>query len=982
MRSMMVVGLLASSAPILPPAFAQKAPSTQAPSPPPAPSDDEDEGDSRDIVVNGKAPPGSVIGDIPPENQLGPRAIASYGVGTVNELLAQIALMTGSALDDQGSGPVILVNGKRVSGVNEVGDLPTESILRVDILPEEVALKYGYSATQKVVNIILRRRFRSWVFNAGGGLATEGQGGNESGDATITRIRDNDRLNIAVRASNSASLLESERDITPNAAATSFDTIGNIVSPSGGEIDPALSLAAGQTVTVAGVPSGIASPTLSQFAATAGQANVTNDTAYRTLSPSKRDYSINAVFAHQISKKITSSLNFRAERSTAEALIGLPSGTLSLPAGSPFSPFTETVGVARYFGDKPLTQDNTSTTLHGGGTVNVDFNPKWRLSLIGAYDHSESVTNTERGYDLSAYQAALAADDPTVSPYGPASPLLGALQSSRASNHSNSGSASALLTGPLFKVPAGSVRTSLSVGGTASNNASVTTGAVTSPATDLSRTTGTVSASLDVPLTSKTFLKPLGNLTLNLNASRTEVSQFKTLAGYGYGLNWTPRTPLTLIASVNKSQRAPSLQQLDGPTITTGNVRVYDYTTGQTALVSRTSGGNPDLAADDRRTIKLGGTYKPFKKTELTITADYVASRDRNGIGAFPGVSAALQTAFPDRFLRDADGDLVAIDTRSVNFARQDETQLRWGFDFTHILRKTKGPPPRNGPPRWRPGEGPPTMPDGSHPPAPPPDADGNPPPPPPGDGGADAPSGGASPSGGAPDEITVNGQTPPPGSAFGNGGGGGGRRRGEGFGGGFGGGGFGRGDFRGGVGGGGRGGPGGGGRGPGGGGFGRGDNGASLEISAYHTWIFRDTVVIREGIPQVDLLNGGTLGGSAMPRQEIQLNAGINDNGVGLRLTGQWQNAAKVIGDATSTNGTLYFSSLGTISAHAFVNLQQRMRKEAWARGIRLNLSVTNILNDRQKVRNAAGVTPLAYQPGYLDPLGRTIAFSIRKIF
>ena len=35
---------------------------------------------------------------------------------------------------------LVLVNGKRISGVNEVSDLPTEAILRLDILPEEVAL--------------------------------------------------------------------------------------------------------------------------------------------------------------------------------------------------------------------------------------------------------------------------------------------------------------------------------------------------------------------------------------------------------------------------------------------------------------------------------------------------------------------------------------------------------------------------------------------------------------------------------------------------------------------------------------------------------------------------------------------------------------------------------------------------------------------------------------------------------------------------
>ncbi len=48
----------------------------------------------------------------------------------------------------------------------------------------------------------------------------------------------------------------------------------------------------------------------------------------------------------------------------------------------------------------------------------------------------------------------------------------------------------------------------------------------------------------------------------------------------------------------------------------------------------------------------------------------------------------------------------------------------------------------------------------------------------------------------------------------------------------------------------------------------------------------------------------------------------------------------------------------------------------------MRLSLSVNNLLNDHQKVTNDAGVTPLAYQSGYVDATGRTVLLSIRKIF
>jgi hypothetical protein len=32
--------------------------------------------------------------------------------------------------------------------------------------------------------------------------------------------------------------------------------------------------------------------------------------------------------------------------------------------------------------------------------------------------------------------------------------------------------------------------------------------------------------------------------------------------------------------------------------------------------------------------------------------------------------------------------------------------------------------------------------------------------------------------------------------------------------------------------------------------------------------------------------------------------------------------------------------------------------------------------------VRDSLGVTPLSYQPGYIDPVGRAITLSVRKLF
>src|ERR1700712_3459617 len=160
----------------MPPAAAPRAapPRRAQRSAPAAAADDED---AEDIVVTGsRRPPGSAIGDIPPEITLNQGDIRAYGVGSVTELLTELAPQTGSGQGRGGEQPVVLLNGHRISGLREIQDIPTEAIQRVEILPEEVALRYGYTADQKVVNIVLRRYFRATTAEASAGTSTAGGG--------------------------------------------------------------------------------------------------------------------------------------------------------------------------------------------------------------------------------------------------------------------------------------------------------------------------------------------------------------------------------------------------------------------------------------------------------------------------------------------------------------------------------------------------------------------------------------------------------------------------------------------------------------------------------------------------------------------------------------------------------------------------------------------------------------------------------------
>ena len=91
------------------------------------------------------------------------------------------------------------------------------------------------------------------------------------------------------------------------------------------------------------------------------------------------------------------------------------------------------------------------------------------------------------------------------------------------------------------------------------------------------------------------------------------------------------------------------------------------------------------------------------------------------------------------------------------------------------------------------------------------------------------------------------------------------------------------------------------------------------------------------------------------------------------------------MLGGTPGTPSTLDFSSLGTINLRLFADLTQQLKflkKNPWAAGMRVTLAVNNVFDSRQRVRDADGNTPISYQPDYLDPLGRTVKLSIRKVF
>jgi outer membrane receptor protein involved in Fe transport len=93
------------------------------------------------------------------------------------------------------------------------------------------------------------------------------------------------------------------------------------------------------------------------------------------------------------------------------------------------------------------------------------------------------------------------------------------------------------------------------------------------------------------------------------------------------------------------------------------------------------------------------------------------------------------------------------------------------------------------------------------------------------------------------------------------------------------------------------------------------------------------------------------------------------------------------VLGLPNQQGGTasdLSFSSFATANLRLFANLgeQQWVKQMPWLRGTRVSLSLDNLFNARPDVRDPTGAAPLGYRPDELDPLGRSVRLSIRKLF
>ena len=814
-----------------------------------------------DVLVSGTRQRGSVQGDIPPDLVLDADQLRAYGASNIAELLTALEPLTRSS---RGSGgPIVLLNGRRTSGFQEIRNIPFEAIERTEILPEQVALTYGYTADQRVVNIVLKAQFRQATAELSSRGPTQGGRNSTEVETGYFSVIDGSRINASLEHQHDTALFESERDITREPESLSD---------------------------------------------------------YRTLLPSGDTTTLNASIARDLNSTTKGTVSLNLVDAASFSYGGLPGVTLIAPAGFYGIPAGNDVSVSRILDDAgALTRDTETSTANLGLLLDGFINDDWRWTLQGAYDRVETDTTTGRGLSKTAAQAAVTAG--TLDPFGPLPLSSFTRMVDSANSVASGGMAEAVFMGNLLQAPAGALYSTWKVGVDSRdlNSESTLSGEYSERAIGRDRAYGTVNLSLPIASRSNDVLSRFGDLSVTANAGYDEASDIGGLVTLGAGVNWSPITPLSLSASYKDEDGAPTIQQLNDPTIRTSNTSVFDFRTDKTVQITRISGGNPNLNPEDRQVIALGVNFKPWSERDFSISSNFTRTVVNDAIIAFPTITPDLEAALPERFTRDAAGNLLSLDARPLNFARTERSELRTGFNFSRAFG-TPNPAAAQG----AGGRG--------------------------ALGALGALGGGArGPAGGA-------GGSPPGGGA----------------------------------------GPGGGGAGPGAGGMqirsggGGGGRGGGMQpgqgrfnLSVYHTVRFTDSVVIRDNLPELDLLDGDATGArGGTPRNEIQVQAGVFRNGFGSFLNANWRQSTRVDGGLGGSD--LAFSDQTTVNLNVFADLSQRtswVEKFPILKGTRLNLGIQNLFDTRTEVTSSTGTVPLNYQPDFLDPTGRVFSISLRKI-
>ncbi|MFK7977795.1 MAG: hypothetical protein AB8C02_16815 [Halioglobus sp.] len=631
----------------------------------------------------------SAGGDIDADAYYDETDIEAFGASTLEELLEELAPDVASVRGRFSGKPIVLVNGRRIASFTGIRRYPPEAVKRLEIFPEEVALRYGYRADQKVVNIQLQPHFRAKTLRGSTQVSEGNEGAATKVSADYVRFQLDKRLSFDLQAENQNEILESDRSVPARLQGRPFSIEGNLRSPGGGEIDAALSELAGETVTAATLPSALnhAPLTLASLLPSANNPIRSNIQGARSLQPKREILSSGINYSFPIGEELLATVSGSYEQTEQTSYLGLPRYTQLIAGEKPSSPFQNTVELNRYNPfNGPLKREQIGDVYTLSGDVAATYSG-WTWSWITNLTVTERTTRTDRSTTVGELPEG-------TNPFGNLTQFL-QLQRDRQDSDIRNYETRILIDGTLGQLPHGQIATSLSGALTrneqrnkTSSVFSNTTGdSATAVSRRLERNVSQMRASINAPLLDG---QNTGKLSANMNGELSRYSDFGQITTFGFGLNWKLNNALAFILSYTKEAGAPEVAELSDPLLLTPNQSVYDFASDSSVRATRIGGGNPALKPDKREIWRVGVRLRPIKKHDLSFNVDWVESKTDAPIDSFPAPSEEIEAVFPERFIRDNSGNLLTFDTRPINLHLESTQEMRTGFRYKRAIKSSK----------------------------------------------------------------------------------------------------------------------------------------------------------------------------------------------------------------------------------------------------------------------------------------------------
>jgi iron complex outermembrane receptor protein len=602
--------------------------------------------------IRGAEPVGSAV------LTLGRESLESAGQVTVDRILKEIPqnfdlgvsensrgqsggsgnIVYGNTVNLRGIGPyatLVLLDGHRVTNNSRSTDpsiVPTLGLERVEVIADGASAIYGSDAIAGVVNLIPRRNMDGAELFARGGFA-----GKSSFDETVFggawgKTWDRGQVMLAVEHAERSNLSGDDRDFF----------VGDQRSNGGRDYrttrcNPGTLVTSGTGGTTYAIPAaGLTTTNVASLVA--GTSNLCNELPGQDLFPEQNYDSAMSTFTYDLTPWASvfadgyySDRTFLRHAAYASARLTVPQTNAWFVRPVGFTGTSYSIDYS-FINDLPR-NDSIGHATNWQVTPGLRFQlpHDWQAEALIGYGKTRDESNTYRGTNNTALNAALASNDPNLAfdPYGlgRTSAAVRAAISDQiflAPTYTDFKGYELRLNGNLLDLPGGGLGLAA---GFERQDLDVSLGSARGgPTTVLTwrnfgRTVDSAYAEFNIPLFGKGNARPgLQQLTLNAALRYDDYSDVGDTTNEKFGINWVPVEGLTLRGSYGTSFRAPLIAQIYG---NSNNLFVQSYQNpaGGAAITGvALSGQNLGLAPEEATTWSTGFDWDATDAWRLSLT--------------------------------------------------------------------------------------------------------------------------------------------------------------------------------------------------------------------------------------------------------------------------------------------------------------------------------------------------------------------------